>query len=112
MKNDLDLFEDREKDWLAKEIRRENLLVTDFDINDARKLKLEHYQAHHGNIKPKKSNNEALDTILLFLFIFLVMTIVFIFMTLARGYFYDFCDYCHCAYCGWFNFLYVHCTSR
>ena len=27
MKNDLDLFEDREKDWLAKEIRRDNLLV-------------------------------------------------------------------------------------
>ena len=86
MRNDLDLFEDREKDWLAKEIRRENSLITDFDINDARKLKLEHYQAHHGNVKPKQSN-EVLDAILFVLFIFLVVTIMFIFMTVSRVYF-------------------------
>ena len=29
-----------------------------------------------------------------------------------KVYFYDFFDYRHCTYCGWFNFLHVHCTSR
>lgn len=86
MKNDLDLFEDREKDWLAKEIRRENLLVTEFDINDAKKLKMEHYQRHHSDMKPV-NNKQILDTIFFIIFIFIIVIVVFVFRAMVRSFF-------------------------
>ena len=45
MKNDL--LEDRKEDWLAQEYRRENLR-NNLDLDDAKKLKDEHYKKHEG----------------------------------------------------------------
>lgn len=72
MKNDL--LEDRKDDWLAQEYKRENLR-NNLDLDDAKKLKDEHYREHRGN-KPKVNSLSIIDfvlTLLVFIFIFLFL---------------------------------------
>ena len=44
---DKNLLEDRKDDWLAQEYKRENLR-NNLDLDDAKKLKDEHYREHKG----------------------------------------------------------------
>lgn len=72
MKNDL--LEDRKEDWLAQEYRRENLR-NNLDLDDAKKLKDEHYKKHEGK-EPKVNSLNIIDfvlTLLVFIFIFLFL---------------------------------------
>lgn len=72
MKNDL--LEDRKDDWLAQEYQRENLR-NNLDLEDAKKLKDEHYQNHQGK-KTKANSLSIIDfvlTLLVFIFIFLFL---------------------------------------
>lgn len=72
MKNDL--LEDRKEDWLAQEYKRENLR-NNLDLDDAKKLKDEHYKKHEGK-KPKVNSLNIIDivlTLLVFIFTFLFL---------------------------------------
>lgn len=44
---DKNLLENRKDDWLAQEYKRENLR-NNLDLDDAKKLKDEHYREHKG----------------------------------------------------------------
>lgn len=44
---DKNLLEDRKSDWLAEEYKREKLR-NNLDLDDAKKLKDEHYREHKG----------------------------------------------------------------
>lgn len=44
---DKNLLEDRKSDWLAEEYKREKLR-NNLDLDDAKKLKDEHYRQHKG----------------------------------------------------------------
>lgn len=44
---DKNSLENRKDDWLAQEYRRENL-CNNIDLDDAKKLKDEHYREHKG----------------------------------------------------------------
>ena len=72
MKNDQ--LEDRKEDWLAQEYKRENLR-NNLDLDDAKKLKDEHYKKHEGK-EPKVNSLNIIDfilTLLVFIFIFLFL---------------------------------------
>lgn len=67
--DDLKKFENREDDWLAKQRRLESR-ISPWDLDDARKLKIEHEKIHSSYNKrnaysrtDKKVNNSAYNLI-------------------------------------------------
>ena len=67
MKNDL--LEDRRDDWLAQEYQRENLR-NNLDLDDAKKLKDEHYREHKGKESKVNNSSDIKFDFLIALFIF------------------------------------------
>lgn len=59
MKNDI--LEDRKDDWLAQEYKRENLR-NNIDLDDAKKLKDEHYREHEGKKHKNSETNNGINS--------------------------------------------------
>lgn len=73
---DKNLLEDRKDDWLAQEYKRENLR-NNLDLDDAKKLKDEHYREHKG--KELKANNSS-DIKFDFLIALFIFALIFLFL--------------------------------
>ena len=84
MKHDLDLFEDRKNDWLAKEIRRENFLGSGLDLDDAKRLKMEHYKKHEGKQKKQEDLKQSSNVFMWFVIGFFIFFILMAFRFILR----------------------------
>lgn len=81
-------LEDRENDWLAKELRHENMKLKHSDYCEAKAAKEEHEEFHKSQIikenltknissKTKPTNNKSIiRTILIFYIIWVVISIL------------------------------------
>lgn len=66
---DKNSLENRKDDWLAQEYRRENL-CNNIDLDDAKKLKDEHYRGHKGKESKVNNSSDIKFDFLIALFIF------------------------------------------
>ena len=83
---DKNLLENRKDDWLAQEYGRENLR-NNLDLDDAKKLKDEHYREHDGK------NEDDFDFFKIAISLALVFLILFLFGVLFYEMF-VYLDYC------------------